>query len=128
MVVRTQSKGRGIIGLHVGAANVSRYFPKTTSVVELQLDHLQIQCGLTPDFWQGHPEIHDPRLSAWLESKNLRGRSDHRSPLLLAMVPTGDNSFMLRLVTLNSHTNPDRQPLGTRSSSQSRSDQVFSAA
>ena len=65
MVVKTQSKGRGITGLHVGANNVRRYFPKDISVIELQLDHLQIQCGLPPDFWHGQPEIYDPRLGAW---------------------------------------------------------------
>ena len=53
MVVKTQSKGRGITALHVGASNVRRYFPKHISSIELQLGHLQIECGLKPDFWQG---------------------------------------------------------------------------
>jgi len=51
MVVKTQSKGREITGLHVGVNNVRRFFPKHIAVIELQLDHLQIQCGLGPDFW-----------------------------------------------------------------------------
>ncbi len=59
MVVRTQCKGRGITGLHVGVNNVRRYFPKDISVIELQLDHLQIQCGLRPEFWNGEPDIVD---------------------------------------------------------------------
>ena len=74
MVVKTQSKGRGLTGLHVGATNVRRYFPRDISVIELQLDHLQIQCGLGPEFWQDEPEIHDPRLCAWLESKNFHNK------------------------------------------------------
>jgi hypothetical protein len=97
MVVKTQSKSRGVTGLHVGANNVRRYFPKHVSEIELQLDHLQIQCGLTPGFWQGEPEIHDPRLCAWLESKHLHGKPD-RSPIPLAMIPAGKNAFRLQPV------------------------------
>ena len=39
MVVKTQSKGYGIIGLHVGTNNVRRYFPKGTRDIELQLNY-----------------------------------------------------------------------------------------
>jgi hypothetical protein len=99
MVVKTQSKGRGVTGLHVGASNVRRYFPKNISVIELQLDHLQIQCGLDPGFWSGQPEIYDPRLCAWLESRHLRGKSGCAS-IPLAMIPAGDNSFRLQPMSL----------------------------
>jgi len=102
MVVKTQSKGRGLTGLHVGATNVRRYFPKDMSVIELQLDHLSIQCGLEPGFWQDQPEIHDPRLCVWLESKNLKGPKD-RAPVSLAMIPSGKNSFRLRPVATHGH-------------------------
>jgi hypothetical protein len=101
MVVKTQSKGRGITGLHVGCNNVRRYFPKGTQNIELQLGHLRIQCGLNPDFWQGQPDIYDPRLCAWLESKNLHGPQS-RNPVPIAMIPAGDNSFQLR--TLPPHS------------------------
>lgn len=101
MVVRTQCKGRGVTGLHVGASNVERYFPRNVAVIELQLDHLQIQCGLGPEFWQDEPEIHDPRLCAWLESKNFHNRPD-RTPVPLVMIPSGKNSFKLQPVRLNS--------------------------
>jgi hypothetical protein len=102
MVVKTQTKARGITGLHVGANNVLRYFPKHISVIELQLDHLHIQCGLPPDFWNGHPEIHDPRLCAWLESRLLHSKPDRR-PIPLAMIPAGENSFRLQPASLNGH-------------------------
>jgi hypothetical protein len=102
MVVKTHCKGRGVTGLHIGVTNVRRYFPKRIAVIELQLDHLQIQCGLTPDFWQGHPEIYDPRLCAWLESKNLH-RMPNREPIPLTMIPAGNNSFRLRPAVLNGH-------------------------
>jgi hypothetical protein len=99
MVVKTQLKGSEVTGLHVGARNVRRYFPKSVRVIELQLDHLQIQCGLSPKFWQGEPEIHDPRLCEWLDFKvihHLGGRKEVR----LAMTPAGKNTFTLRSSTL----------------------------
>ena len=100
MVVKTQSKGIGITGLDVGTDNVRRYFPNRIPVIELQLGHLQIQCSLTPDFWQGKPEIYDPRLCAWLEYRHMRAATD-RSPIPLAMIPLGENSFRLQPVRLN---------------------------
>lgn len=103
MVVKTQSKGRGLSGLHVGADNVRRYFPKDVSSIELQLDHLRIQCGLAPDFWLGQPEIFDPRLCAWLESKHMHGSRD-RNPVILAMIPSGNNSFRLQPVSIGAPT------------------------
>jgi hypothetical protein len=99
MVVQTQSKGLGLTGLNIGATNVRRYFPKRVSVVELQLDHLSIQCGLQPNFWADRPEINDPRLCAWLESKNFHNRPN-RSPVPLALIRNGQNSFRLRPVLM----------------------------
>jgi hypothetical protein len=100
MVVKTQSKGSGVTGLHVGIPNVQRYFPRQVAEIELHLDHLQIQCGLEPGFWRDQPEIHDPRLCAWLESKNFH-RGPGRTPTPLAMIPAGKNSFRLRPVSSN---------------------------
>jgi hypothetical protein len=98
MVVKAQSKGQGLSGIHVGTDNVRRYFPKDVSTIELQLDHLQIQCGLAPDFWQGQPEINDPRLCAWLETKHMHA-SRNRTPVPLAMIPAGKNAFRLQPVS-----------------------------
>jgi hypothetical protein len=109
MVVKTQRKGRGVTGLHVGANNVRRYFPKQVSVIELQLDHLQIQCGLEPDFWRGDGEIHDRRLCAWLESKNFHA-TPGRGPLPMAMIPAGDNCF--RLQSVSAHGQAKIRPAG----------------
>jgi hypothetical protein len=88
MVVKAQYDGTHVSGLYVGVNNVRRYFSRRIQVIELQLDHLQIQCGLTPRFWEGQPEIHDPRLSLWLESKQLHDRPC-RTPVPLAMIPSG---------------------------------------
>jgi hypothetical protein len=103
MVVKTRNKGLGVIGLHVGVNNVRRYFPERIEVIELQLDHLRIQCGLAPDFWQGAPDIYDPRLGAWLESRHLHGRLA-RTPIPLAMIPEGKNSFRLQPVSVKGPT------------------------
>jgi hypothetical protein len=99
MVVKTHSKGRGLTGLHVGVSNVRRYFPSEVSVIQLELDHLQIQCALHPGFWQDEPEIFDPRLCAWLESKNFHTRPD-RTPVPLVLIPSGNNSFKVQPVRL----------------------------
>lgn len=96
MVVKTQSKGRGVTGLNVGASNVQRYFQRGIPFVELQLDHLRIQCNLAPNFWQDQPEIFDPRLCAWLESKHLNANTP-RGPIPVALIPSGKNSFRLRI-------------------------------
>ena len=103
MVVKTQSKGRGNTGLNVGANNVQRYFPRGVHSVELQLDHLQIRCDLKPDFGQGQPEIYDPRLCAWLESKHLCANPG-KAPVPLALIPEGKNSFRLKPVALREVT------------------------
>lgn len=102
MVVKAQSKGRGLSGLLVGTDNVRRYFPKEVSSIELQLDHLRIECGLGPDFWQGQPEIFDPRLCAWLETKHMHSSRD-RHPVTLNMVPAGKNVFRLQPMAVDGH-------------------------
>lgn len=95
MLVKIQNRGAFVTGLNVGASNVRRYFSKQTSAIELLLDHLQIECGLNPEFWQGDGEIHDPRLCAWLELKNSAGLPS-RTPPPLDMIPVGKNCFRLR--------------------------------
>ncbi len=102
MVVKTQSRGTGVTGLHIGTANVRRHFPKHISSIELHLDHLQIHCRLEPSFWRDEPEIHDPRLCAWLVAKNFHANAG-RSPIPLALVPSGANCFRLQPVAADGH-------------------------
>jgi hypothetical protein len=94
MVVKSQCIGNRVTGLVVGQSNVRRYFPRKVEAINLQLDHLLIQCGLAPRFWDGEPEIHDPRLCLWLESKQSR-KSNSRASVPLYMVPTGEGAFTL---------------------------------
>lgn len=96
MVVTTQENGREVVGLRVGAANVRRYFPRDMRAVELLLGDLRIECNLSPSFWNGQPEIRDPRLGAWLKFKVTRARAN-RKPVALAMEQAGaTNTFTLR--------------------------------
>ncbi len=97
MVVKTHCKGRELTGVEVGTGNVRRYFPRGVNVIELHLDHLLIQLGLKPDFWQGQTQICDPRLRAWLESKNFHGHPGD-APVPLALIPSGKNCFRLQPV------------------------------
>jgi hypothetical protein len=107
MLVKTNCNGREITGVEIGEGNVKRYFSKESAVVELLLDHLQIQCGLGPDFWQGQTEIRDPRLCAWLEAKNFKsGRG--AEPVPLALIPSGKNRF--RLQTTSGHARVRLEP------------------
>jgi hypothetical protein len=109
MVVTSQCSGHRVIGLYIGASNVQRYFPRHCSTVELQLDHLRIECSLGPRFWNGQPEIQDPRLCIWLESKHLQ-RKDSGNPISLAMTPIGEHTFALRPVKHEEAVVPARRP------------------
>jgi hypothetical protein len=100
MVVKIQSRGRLVTGLNVGVNNVRRYFPKHLSFIQLEFDHLQIECKLTPEFWRGDGEIQDPRLTLWLESKSS-GRPACQTPVHLTMIRSGNNCFRLRAISLS---------------------------
>jgi hypothetical protein len=100
MVVKTQCIGPLLIGLEVGTSNANRYFPRDAAEVELELDHLRIQCWLSHEFWSGRAEILDPRLSAWLEQKGMRGRAGGPSTPL-SMIPSGKNSYRLQPIGQN---------------------------
>ena len=97
MVVQTLDRHpghAGVVGLHIGTVNVQQYFPHRVDQVELELDHLCIVCLLEPSFWEDRPEIHDLRLSSWLESKRSSGKlGSHAAPV--AMIPSGDHAFRL---------------------------------
>ena len=100
MVVQTLERHpghTGLIGLYIGSVNVKQYFPRGVDFVELELDHLRIACDLDPSFWGDRPEIHDLRLSSWLEAKRVSGKlSSSSAPV--AMIPSGKSSFRLQMV------------------------------
>jgi len=105
MIVEAQSKGPGRCGLYVGAENVRLFFPRNLTTVEFNLGHLKIECRLSPEFWQGNPEITDPRLCAWLESKHMHGNRP-RTAIQLSMIPSGENGYRLQPVTAEISVRP----------------------
>jgi len=100
MLVKSQCSGNRVTGLVVGETNVRRYFPRKVKAINLTLDHLLIECGLASHFWDGEPEIHDPRLCLWLESKQSKD-NNCRASMPLNMVPTGEGTFSLGLADLH---------------------------
>ena len=107
MIVTSQCIGHRITGLYVGVSNARRHFRKGVGTVELQLDHLMIACGLSPSFWQDQPEIQDPRLCAWLESKHRDARG-RRTPIMMDMIPLGKNTFLLDPASLDKAVQRER--------------------
>jgi hypothetical protein len=99
MMVKTHFDGREIVGLYIGVRNARQKFPKDVKDIELVLGHLHIHCELPPEFWRGQPEIRDPRLCDWLQSKILHGQP-RRTPVPLEMLPTGNNTFRLQTIKL----------------------------
>ncbi len=110
MIVEAKSKGLGRCGLYVGDENVRLYFPRSLSAIEFNLGHLKIECKLNPGFWQGEPEINDPRLGAWLDAKMMH-ESRHRTAVRLSMVPTGENAYKLQPATAEMTAMPARPQL-----------------
>jgi hypothetical protein len=59
---------------------------------------LRIVCPLEPSFWQDRPEIHDHRLSSWLESKRNSGKLGLQAAPV-AMIPCGQYAFRLQMMS-----------------------------
>ena len=107
MVVKTQCKGHAFTGVEVGAGNVRRYFPRDIVVIELHLDHLLIQCGLAPEFWQGEPRF-ATLGSVPGSSRKTSMASRAQAPIPLALIPSGKNCF--RLQPISAHKQPRTTP------------------
>jgi hypothetical protein len=71
MLVRLQNNGHSIIGIRIRNSDARRHFPANIKAVDLELDHLRIRCDLKENFWLNRPQISDPRLRLWLETKAL---------------------------------------------------------
>ena len=71
MLVRLQNNGHSIIGIRIRTSDARRHFPTNVKAVDLELDHLRIRCDLKDSFWLNRPQISDPRLRLWLETKAL---------------------------------------------------------
>lgn len=95
MVVKIHKDGHDGMGLLIGTANARRHFPKRAQTIDLRLDDLQIQLRLSPDFWDGPAQIHDSRLSEWLEFKVGRVPAGCE-PMQLTMVLSGDGTYIIK--------------------------------
>jgi hypothetical protein len=71
MLVRMQNTGHSITGIRVRTSDARRHFPTNVKAIDLELDHLRIRCDLKESFWLNRPQISDPRLRLWLETKAL---------------------------------------------------------
>ena len=91
MLARLQIRGREVLGLHIGKTNARRFFPAAIPIVQLELDHLRIDCELKPGFWRDRPEITDSRLCAWLAAKCSRHERDDM-PTSVEMLNAGEGS------------------------------------
>ncbi len=99
MVVRTLGSGRGVTGLYIGPRNARRYFSRRIRHIELLLGHLHIYCDLPDAFWQGEPQICDPRLADWLFSRIFHGKAG-RSPAPVALIRQGHHGFRVLPFTI----------------------------
>ncbi len=113
MLVKSHCIGNRVTGLYVGENNVRRYFPRKVEAIILKLDHLMIECGLAPRFWDGEPEIHDPRLCLWLESKQSRD-SNCRSSMPFYMIPAGEGAFSLGFAEVHPRSKSPRAEAPSR--------------
>ena len=94
MLVTIRNSGHSIAGIRIGSSDACHFFPSALKSIDIELDHLRIQCDLHTDVWHGR-EISDPRLAAWLEEK-FYWRKQPTAPLRLEMVKTG-GSYRLQL-------------------------------
>ena len=94
MRVLTSAPKRGQLSLQIGGAQAREFFPEKPAAIEIQLDDLRILCPLPRSFWQDRPEIHDLRLSAWLQAKRNAGKLAHGTAEL-TLLPIGDGTFRL---------------------------------
>ena len=89
--------GSGTYGIRIGAPNRREHFDPAWKKVEIEMDGVSHEFGLTPGFWKDCPEIRDrgePRLRRWLE----RHRSvpwPKGNPPRMELVPLGRGRFRL---------------------------------
>jgi hypothetical protein len=84
-------------GVRIGAANRDRYFVRTWSEIEVELDGQIHTFLLTEGFWNKCPEFRDPGKSAikdWLQRhKTIERPRGH--PPRMSLIPLGGNKFRL---------------------------------
>ena len=91
-----------VTGLHVGASNVRRYFPRNARLSSCIwiISRYSVGSGLT--FRRTSPRF-STRDLCMVGVQDYHTRADH-APIPLAMIPAGKNSFRIRPVSFNEET------------------------
>jgi hypothetical protein len=89
--------GSKTYGVRIGAANRDRYFVRTWSEIEVELDGQVHTFSLTNGFWHKCPEFRDrgePVIKKWLQrNRSLEWPRGH--PPRMSLIPLGGNRFRL---------------------------------
>ena len=104
MIVKMQSNGHSITGIHMGVSDAQRFFPPGITSVDLELDHLRIRCKLRSDKIHDRAEISDPRLTAWLNEKYYWQKLP-RTPVSVELSRSG-KSYRLQVIPSPSAAKP----------------------
>lgn len=96
MIVKVLNNCRSITGIRIEASDARLCFPPGSRSIELELDHLRIQCELQVAFPQDRTEICDPRLCEWLDEQFF-GLKPPKAPVCLEMVKAG-SAYRLQLL------------------------------
>jgi hypothetical protein len=105
MLVSMQSDGHSITGIRMGMSDARRFFPQGLRSVDLELDHLRIQCDVRATESLDRAEISDPRLTAWLNEK-LYWQKLPRTPVSAELVKSGKCAYRLKLTPSSETHNP----------------------
>ncbi len=96
MIFEADCKGSVVTGLRLGRESGGTLFGSRPGMLELELDHLRISCGLPAGFWNGEGEIRDRRLCGWLELK--KQREGAVGAMSVTLTPAGENAFRVKPV------------------------------
>jgi hypothetical protein len=96
MRVSGWNNGHKGYGISVGRPNRDRYFSRSWSVIEVEIDRQFHEFPLTGGFWQDCPEFRGARIGEWLRTNGFapwpRGK-----PPKFELVWLGENHFRLIL-------------------------------
>jgi hypothetical protein len=84
-------------GIRVGVSNRDRFFDRSWTEIEVEIDSKTHRFNLTPGFWRDCPEFRDrgtPILREWLRThRTLDWEKGH--PPSVSLIPAGANRFRL---------------------------------
>lgn len=84
----------GTLGIRVGKANAHRFFDRTWSIVEVEMDARSVPFPLSKNFWTTCPEIRGASIRSWLRAHGL-DTWVHGHPPKVELTPLDGNRFRL---------------------------------